>query len=172
METIAPFSNVGLDVFGPFYVHDGRKTRSSSGKKIWAVIFVCLPSRAIHLEPLTGMDVGSFRNALSRFEALRGSAVFLRSDQGTNFIAAKKQFDSLSVDEVFKDRRFPKWTMNPPGASHMGGAWERKIGSVRSVRRVLEASLALMSNRSLARITTSPTGQRCVRAVSRRVWIM
>ena len=29
-----------------------------------------------------------------------------------------------------------KWVFNPPQASHMGGSWERKIGSV---RRIMEA---------------------------------
>ena len=37
--------------------------------------------------------------------------------------------------------------MNPLQASHMGGVWERKIGSV---RRVMEATFALSGNRTFS----------------------
>ena len=66
LEEIPPFSNVRLDVFGPFYIYE-RSTRSTpGGRKIWAVIFVYLPSR----EPLPSMDTTTFRNALTCFFAI------------------------------------------------------------------------------------------------------
>ena len=146
LECVAPFTNVGLDVFGPFYIHDGRQTRKTNAtKKVWAVIFVCMPSRAVHLEPLVSMDTSSFRNALARFEAIRGNVASVRSDQGTNFVAARRQLGELDANDLGKKI---SWRLNPPHASHHGGAWERKIGSV---RRVFEASLALVSNRCLSR---------------------
>ena len=152
LEETAPFENVGLDAFGPFMVHDSTATRrTSANKKVWALIFVCLPSRAIHIEPLVGMDVSSFRNALSRFISLRGPVKTLRSHQGTNFVAAKSQLEqAINVGELsgFLDARNMEWIFNPPHASHQGGTWERKIGSV---RRVLEALLRLSSNRGLSR---------------------
>lgn len=141
LEQTAPFENVGLDVFGPFFIHDGKNTRRSLGnKKIWVTIFVCLPSRAIHLEPLPGMDTSSFRNALSRFIALRGHVKIIRSDQGTNFVSARKQLqEGININELSKelDNQNIQWIMNPPHASHHGGAWERKIGSVRRVLGML-----------------------------------
>ena len=89
VESSPPFSTVGMDVFGPFFIHDGASTRRSNpSKKIWALIFVCLPSRAIHLEVLPAMDTSTFRNALTRFVALRGTC------QGSNFIGAKNQLES------------------------------------------------------------------------------
>ena len=104
-----------------------------------------MPSRAVHLEPLVSMDTSSFRNALARFEAIRGKVGSLRSDQGTNFVAARRQLGELQLSDL--GDQIP-WRLNAPHASHHGGAWERKIGSV---RRVFEASLALVSNRCLSR---------------------
>ena len=40
-----------------------------------------------------------------------------------------------------------EWKLNPPHASHHGGSWERKIGSV---RRVLEDALTSIGNRGVA----------------------
>ena len=74
LEEIPPFSNVGLDVLGPFQFHDGRNTRcSSSSKKMWGLLITCLCSRGVHIEPLTQMDTSRFKNALRRFFALRGT---------------------------------------------------------------------------------------------------
>ena len=69
----APFRLVGIDVFGPFYVSNGKQTRATQGKaKVWALIIVCLPSRAIHLEPLVDLSTDAFLCALARFTAIRG----------------------------------------------------------------------------------------------------
>ena len=111
---------------------------------------MCLPSRAIHLEPLCGMDTSSFRNALNRFVAIRGSVRTIRSDNGSNFLCAKRQMESLDVEKLVSEMGFSgiQWTLNPPHSSHHGGSWERKIGSV---RRVLEATVLLTHNRFLSR---------------------
>ena len=151
LEDLTPFSHVGMDVFGPFYFHDGKSTRRTSAtRKIWALIFVCQPSRAIHLEPLSGMDTSSFRNALTRFTTVRGSVRTIRSDQGTNFTCAKKQLESIDINKLSAEleSKGVHWTLNPPHASHHGGSWERKIGSV---RRVLEAIILLTNNRPFSR---------------------
>ena len=148
---IPPFTHVGIDVFGPFYIHDGKGTRANSGtKKIWALIIVCLPSRAIHLEYLSGMDTSSFRNAFNRFRAIRGPCLTIRSDQGTNFVLARKQMEAVDISSFSKELQAEgiQWTFNSPHASHQGGCWERKIGSV---RRVLEATFNLISNRGISR---------------------
>ena len=51
LEDVPPFSNVGIDCFGPYYVHDGQCTRRTKAtKKMWVLIVVCLTRRAIHLE--------------------------------------------------------------------------------------------------------------------------
>ena len=54
LEESAPFSNTGIDVFGHYFIHDGKSTRrSSANKKVWVLLFTCLVSRAVHLEVLS-----------------------------------------------------------------------------------------------------------------------
>ena len=144
-----PFENVGIDVFGPFLVHDGIKTRKSpSTKKMYGLLITCLASRAVHVEPLVGLDTPSFINAMRRFSAIRGACKSILSGHGTNFVGALSS--SIDFEKVERDalNRGCIWKMNPPGASHFGGVYERKIGSV---RRILESFFAKHSNQCLSR---------------------
>ena len=152
LQDVPPFENVGLDCFGPFFIKGGRATRNTSAStKIWVLIFVCLPSRAIHLEVLEGLDTSSFINALFRFSAIRGTCRFIRSDQGTNFVGACNLLDNIDLNKVsstIKSKKDITWQMNPPHSSHHGGVWERRIGSV---RRVLEGALLQSGKKGLSR---------------------
>lgn len=58
--------------------------------------------------------------------------------------------DQLQQQDIQKilDSNDCKWELNPPGASHFGGCYERKIGSI---RRVLDGALATMGPRHLSR---------------------
>ncbi|XP_038053894.1 uncharacterized protein LOC119726311 [Patiria miniata] len=138
-----PFTNVGMDVFGPWTVVT-RKTRGgTSDSKRWAVLFTCLYSRAIHVEVIESMETSSFISAYRRFVAVRGPVAKLRCDRGTNFVGAKHE-----LDEAFKESDHEQvasylasqqcqWVFNPPHASHFGGVWERQIGTVRRVLNVM-----------------------------------
>ena len=126
-----------MDVFGPFYIKEGRKEL-----KRWGLIFTCLSSRAIHLETLNSMTTDSFLNALRRFISRRGKVRDLRSDQGTNFVGAKnelaaalKELNTTSLKEYLssEDCDWIDFNLNVPQASHMGGIWERQIRTARSV---------------------------------------
>ena len=143
LEECAPFDHIGIDVFGPYYVHDGVSTRRTSAtKKVFVLVVNCLASRAIHLEPLAAMDTVAMINALRRVFAVRGLCKSIRSDHGSNFIGVLGQ--SLDFQAVQRDAiaRGITWSLNPVGASHFGGYYERKIGSV---RRILEATLSVRS---------------------------
>ena len=70
------FSSVGVDLFGPFLVKQGR-----SVIKRYGCIFRCIRSRAVHLEILNSMEADSFINALVRFSARRGRPVEVLSDK-------------------------------------------------------------------------------------------
>ena len=50
-----------------------------------------MASREVHLEVSNSLETDSFINALRRFICRRGPVRQLRSDQGTNFIGAKKE---------------------------------------------------------------------------------
>ena len=135
-----PFTNTGIDCFGPYYERRGRTT-----EKRYGCLFTCLTTRAVHLEVLYTMDTRSFLNALSRFVCRRGVPSIIRTDNGTNFVGGNRELrDSIakwnkSVESKgFLLQKEIKRISNPPFASHMGGIWERQI---RSIRRVLDAIL-------------------------------
>ena len=133
LQCVPPFERTGLDVLGPFEITDGKLTRrNTSTKKMWAVIFTCLHSRAVHLEPLFNLDISSMRNAMRRFFSIRGPCRRLRSDQGTNFVGVHNQ-DLVSATQTECDLRGCTWEFNPPKASHQGGVWERPIQTVKKI---------------------------------------
>ena len=167
LECIAVFENSGVDLFGPFEIYEGKKTRRNEPvKQIHVVIFVCMTSRAIHLEPCPGLDASSFRNALARFIAVRGTVKRLRSDNGTNLVCISKQLNTeLSFDQVKNDlsKKGIEWEFNPPHASHFGGFYERKIGAV---RRILESTMRVASSSRLSRDEFYTVLQECASIVN------
>ena len=147
-----PFYRSGVDVFGPYLVHDGRKTRGRPGsKKTWVLIFTCLYSRAIHVEMLSSIDTHTFQLALRRFFSVRGYCVLFRSDRGSNFMGAVNAAkEELKLADLVRDAGSESYTCKflPAGASHMAGVWERKIGSIKAV---FEATLAVSGSPVLSR---------------------
>ena len=139
LPDLPPFTNVGLDYFGPIEVRRGRGTI-----KRYGVLFTCMSSRAVHLEVAHSLDTDSCIHALRRFVCRRGQVKHIRSDNGTNLVGAQaeltKALSSLDQGKI-QNVLFPgeiQWSFNPPGASHYGGVWERLI---RSVRQVLNSTL-------------------------------
>ncbi|XP_006817669.1 uncharacterized protein LOC102809487, partial [Saccoglossus kowalevskii] len=147
LEATPPFTNVGIDVFGPWNVAV-RKTRSGVvGAKRWGVIFVCLYTTAIHIEVIESMDTSAFINALRRFIAIRGAVKRLRCDNGTNFVGAKNELETAMKElnhghiQKFLAKQACEWIFNPPHASHFGGIWERQIGTVRRILNAMYVQL-------------------------------
>ena len=138
-----PFTYVGVDLFGPWYVTTRRTRGGSADSKRWGVLFTCLVSRAIHIETVSELSTSSFINALKRFIAIRGPVKQIRSDRGTNFVGAIKELGIQAITDeggpiqTFLNQQGCTWIFNPPHASHMGGAWERMIGVVRRILDVL-----------------------------------
>lgn len=130
----APFTDVGVDYFGPIDVK-----RSRSHLKRYGVLFTCLTSRAVHLEVAYTLDADSYINAVRRFVYRRGPVSSIRSDNGTNFVGANRELKESLADlnhgkiqrALVKDGI--NWSFNIPAASHQGGVWERLIRSVKSV---------------------------------------
>ncbi|XP_043969743.1 uncharacterized protein LOC122829340 isoform X2 [Gambusia affinis] len=134
-----PFTNTGVDYFGPFEVKRGRGT-----VKRYGVMFTCLTLRAVHIEIADSLDTDSCINAIRRFVCRRGQVTTMRSDNGTNFVAAERelreaiqQLDNERIERVLQPKGI-KWIFNSPAASHQGGVWERQI---RTARRILNSLL-------------------------------
>ena len=127
-----PFTYVGVDYFGPYVTKESRKER-----KRYGALFTCLVSRAVHIEVAHSLDTDSFRNALRRFITRRGQGREIRSDNGTNFVGARRELreainemDQKEIIEKLRQQNID-WKSNPPAASHMGGVWERQIRAAR-----------------------------------------
>ena len=149
LEKAPPFTYVGLDTFGPWSVTT-RKTRGgAANSKRWAILFTCLCVRAIHIEVVEDMSSSAFINALRRFIAVRGKVKQFRSDRGTNFVGATDdlKINAINVEDETVKQFFldtgSTWLFNTPHSSHMGGVWERMIGTV---RRILESMLVEVKN--------------------------
>ena len=134
-----PFSNCGVDLFGPVYIKQGRKRL-----KRWVSLFTCLTIRCVHLEVVESPDTNDFINALRRFTNRRGCPEQMHSDCGGNFKGAAKELPEVieklnkeTINKFATDKNIV-WTFNPPSAPHMGGAWERMV---RSVKEVMTATL-------------------------------
>ncbi|XP_050072670.1 uncharacterized protein LOC126560760 [Anopheles maculipalpis] len=135
-ERLAPFVRaftfVGLDYFGPVLVKRGR-----SNEKRWVAVFTCLTIRAIHLEVVHSLATESCIMAVRRFVARRGAPIEIFSDNGTNFVGASRQLrkEIEQRNEILATtftNEHTRWNFNPPGAPHMGGAWERMVRSVKA----------------------------------------
>ena len=119
---VAPFTYVGVDVFGPWSVVSRRQASS----KRWAVLFTYLTVRAIHIEVIDEMSSSAFVNAVRRFIFIRGSLRHFRSDRGTNFVGATDHLKVQAINvEVDKSRSFFN-LINVNGFSmfHIAPIWE------------------------------------------------
>ncbi|XP_076220952.1 uncharacterized protein LOC116434377 [Nomia melanderi] len=133
-----PFTHVGVDYCGPFYIKE-RKHRNRARIKVYVAVFVCLAVKAVHLELVSDLTSEAFIAVLKRFIARRGFCVSLHSDNGTNFVGAsnelKEHRELLRSDDhhqkvkTFLAERSIDWKFIPPRAPHFGGLWEAAVKS-------------------------------------------
>lgn len=133
------FTFIGIDYFGPLNVAVGRQRQ-----KRWGALITCLTTRGVHIEISHSLSTESCIMSIKRFIARRGEPREIYSDQGTNFKGASRELkqelenlnDSKLAEEFINSNT--QWFFNPPGAPHMGGAWERLV---RCVKNALYAAL-------------------------------
>lgn len=136
-----PFFETGIDYTGPVMIAD-RKGRGCRLVKAYISIFVCLATKAVHLELVSDMTKDAFIAALNRFIARRGKPQCIFSDNGTTFVGAfnelahfLKQAD-LSVSDMIEQGI--NFSFIPCYTPHFGGMWESNIKSAKHhLRRVL-----------------------------------
>ncbi|GFS61943.1 integrase catalytic domain-containing protein [Trichonephila clavipes] len=88
----APFLNSGVDFCGPFQIKF-KNQRKGIFSKVYVAIFVCLATKAIHLEAVTDLTTEAFIAALKRLCARRGRISTLMSDNATNFKGAAAELN-------------------------------------------------------------------------------
>ena len=97
-----------------------------------------------------------------------GAVREIRSDNGTNFVGADNEFKKLiaNIDDSkisnFLSKNncdWIKWERNTPTASHMGGAWERQIRTVREIlTSMVKASHKALDEETLRTFLTEAEG--------------
>ncbi|XP_046749846.1 uncharacterized protein LOC124413362 [Diprion similis] len=178
LDNTRAFLNVGIDYGGPFNLKLSRNKTC----KAYISLFVCMSTKAIHLELVSDLSSAAFLNALKRFIARRGKCANIYSDNGSNFQGASRELRELydfitqqshnqTIDQFCSDQAI-QWHFIPPYSPHMGGLWEAGIKSVKThLRRVLsEACLtfeemytvlvqteAVLNSRPLTPISSDPT---------------
>lgn len=152
------FERVGVDFAGPFHMRKLPTTQAALRKAMnykqlyeapsqiqgYIVIFVCLVTRAVHMDVLRGLTTEEFLGALARMTGRRGHCSELWSDNGTTFVGADAELVRVLTDW---ETKFPfedlaamgtKWTFITPAAPFKGGIWEAAVKSFKHhYRRVV-----------------------------------
>lgn len=144
-----PFLHTGLDYAGPVLIRT-TKGRGNKAYKGYLSLFVCLVTRAIHIEVVSDYSSSTFIAAFKRFAARRGQPSSLYSDNGTTFKGADAQLQAMfqeasqlhrDVAEALANDR-TSWTFIPPHAPHFGGLWEAGVKSIKHhLRRIVGDAL-------------------------------
>ncbi|XP_026481052.1 uncharacterized protein LOC113387879 [Ctenocephalides felis] len=140
-----PFNNVGLDYAGPFIIKD-RITRGAKFIKVYICIFICMCTKAIHLDLVCDLSTESFLQTLKRFIARRGLPSNIFSDNATTFVGANNHLKDLykfllESNEEIRSKLISQnisWHFIPARSPHFGGLWEAGVKSLKyHLRRVL-----------------------------------
>jgi hypothetical protein len=152
------FQKVGIDFAGPIMIRQGKRKAPVKG---YICLFICMVTKGIHLEAVENLSTEAFIAALQRFVSRRGVPEDLFSDNGTNFIGAKKELAELYV--LFKQQqterqifefcqpKLIRWRTIPPNAPHMGGLWEAGVKSAKTILKKVSqtAQLTMMEFNTL-----------------------
>ncbi|XP_050324432.1 uncharacterized protein LOC126755732 [Bactrocera neohumeralis] len=131
-----PFISSGVDYCGPFTLRIGTK-RSRTLIKTYLAIFVCMVTKAVHIEVVDDLSSQAFLDAFTRFVSRRGPCRDLYSDNGTAFVGANRLLkEDLAAWQGENNKRSlansgTHWHFITPSAPHQGGLWEAAVKSAK-----------------------------------------
>ncbi|XP_062707822.1 uncharacterized protein LOC134288108 [Aedes albopictus] len=132
-----PFLTTGVDLCGPlFYRYPLRK---SAPVKCYVAIFVCLATKAIHVELVADLSTAAFIAALKRFVARRGRPAVIECDNAKNFLRTSRTLADLKEQFCSQQHKHAVTTycgeegiffkFIPPRSPNFGGLWEAAVKS-------------------------------------------
>lgn len=135
-----PFEFCGVDYAGPMLSRT-KRSRGYKSFKVYVCLFICLTTKAIHLELVDNLSSEAFIATLRRFVSRRGKPRKLFSDNGTNFVGANnelKRFQQIInksqneiINAITNEGNTIEWEFIPPRSPHFGGMWESSIKLVK-----------------------------------------
>lgn len=139
------FLITGVDYCGPIEITERYKSRSNT-RKCWIAIFVCMVTRAVHIDIIADLSAAEFIACFERFINRRGHCNKLYSDNGTSFVGAYKEikiaYKNWDVPEVHEhlNKRRTEWIFMKPAAPHQGGIYEAAVKSAKfHLKRIIGA---------------------------------
>jgi hypothetical protein len=169
-----------MDYAGPFLLCV-RGGRNPIVLKAYVSLFVCMATRAIHLELASDLSTPAFMCAPKRFIARRGRPAHLYCDGGPNFLGVRNEIKEFMafmnsaphLHELtgFLANEGIDFHFNPPQSPHHGGLWEAGVKQMKyHLKRVTEAKKfsieefttilaqveACLNSRPLTQLTTDP----------------
>lgn len=146
VEIARAFLRSGVDYAGPINIRVS-KGRGNKSYKGYICLFICMATRAVHLEAVSELSTQGFLAAFKRFIARRGHCSDIYSDNGTNFVGASKELKQLFLSEKalllpeladWMANNGTEWHFIPPYAPNFGGLWESAIKSCKfHLKRVI-----------------------------------
>lgn len=133
-----PFVHVGVDFGGPFLIKSSTLKKAPI-IKCYMALFICLGTKAVHLELVSDLSADAFLACLKRFVSRRGVPTTIFSDNATNFVGAHNQLKEIydlfnSPNSAIFDHVASlsiTWKYIPPRSPHWGGLWEAAIKSAK-----------------------------------------
>ncbi|XP_017493372.1 PREDICTED: uncharacterized protein LOC108381464, partial [Rhagoletis zephyria] len=132
-----PFLHSGVDYAGPIDIRQSS-LRNAKVSKGYICIFVCMVTKAIHLEAVSSLTTDAFVAAFRRFTSRRGKCTQIYSDRGTNFVDASNALQVMQQSNLSSLPQDLKailasegitWNFIPPASPHFGGLWEAGVKS-------------------------------------------
>lgn len=138
---VRAFKHSGVDYAGPIQIRTS-KGRGNHSYKGYICLFICMVTRAIHLEAVSDMTTSTFLSAFRRFVSRRGHCSQIWSDNGTTFVGASKELEQLNAIQQESAARLEangtQWHFIPPRAPNFGGLWEAGVKSTKfHLKRVI-----------------------------------
>lgn len=136
-----PFLHTAMDFAGPIWSRTTRG-RGQKAHKSWIAVFVCLNTKATHLELVSELSTAAFIAAFRRFISRRGLCAHVYCDNGTNFVGANREMREQLATCV----RDEQWRMiladsgttyhfSPPGSPHFNGLAEATVRMAKTAMR-------------------------------------
>ncbi|KAJ2954551.1 hypothetical protein O0L34_g2836 [Tuta absoluta] len=133
------FTHCGVDYTGAVDVklNRGRGVRTTRG---YIAIFICMVTKAVHIELVSDLTSQAFIAALVRLCSRRGTPKHIYSDNGTNFRGAAKilhdefkQYETMTSSEFFNAINEMKieWHFLAPRWPTAAGVWEAAVKSMK-----------------------------------------